>query len=452
MERKGCRALIAVAIMVMVSLTVMLSTIPLDSDGVASSSTHLRVDPVWVTSNTGTIYEKSTGDAVVEIMVETTQKTNGNLQLVVYMRNASGYNSYYIQEKHHNEPDNSNSDSFFYQAMSLNYFTGSNWKQFSGISTYSNAGVFYADFYVCEDTTSYTSLSETTILTLEMRMTATMMYDYTTEIAYDLNGGTGGPSEPTTHTVSSESQLSTVSMGISNATDMSRTDYIFQGWATSKDSTTVFQPGDNISVPTGQTTTLYAIWKEDTVNVTLMDGEEVYRIIAVPRGDIPVLPSDLTKADNTFVGWFEDAGAIVQWDTSKAVSADITLYAGWVPDLRFTTDPVADCKVTELGSGTYMFDATVSKDYSISAASVEWKVYKDDMLQYEATGPYMTCQFTDYGTYSVELKITNSNGVSSTYNEEIVLKEPSNGINAKSIIAIAIVAILVLIVIARMFI
>ena len=447
MNAKRTFALIAVILTVISS---MMMIIPSDSDGEASKSTHLRVNPVWVTSNTGVITERDTGEVVLEVKAETVQYADGSLGLTVYMRNASMYTGYYIQQKQYNEPDDPNSTSFFYQASSMSYYTSSNWRQFAGMSTYSNARVFYADLYICDDVRSYASIPETDTLTLELRMTTTLMYDYTTEIAYDLNGGGGGPTAVTSNSISSETERGTVSMAISNATDMYRERYVFQGWATARDSTTFYQPGQYITVPAGETTTLYAIWKEDTVNVTLMDGDEVYSVLAVPRGDIPVLPSDLTKADNTFVGWFSDEGFNTPWDTSTAVTTNITLYAGWVPDLKFTTDPVADCRITKLSASKYLFDATVSKDYSTSAASVEWKVYKEGSLEYESTGPYMTYQFMDYGTYSVELKITNSNGVSSTYSEQMILEEPREGPSMTAIVAMTVMALLVAIVIGRM--
>lgn len=268
----------------------------------------------------------------------------------------------------------------------------------------------------------------------------------TFSVIFDDNGGSGGPG-----TLSGMSTESSVSFTATPSP--TKEGWRFMGWSTSQGSTVVsIAEGGTVIVTTSNNPRyLYAVWEEDVVVITLMDGSTEYTRMTVTKGTVPVLPSDLTKVDNTFVGWFSDEGFNTQWDTSTAVTTNITLYAGWVPDLKFTTDPVADCRITKLSASKYLFDATVSKDYSTSAASVEWKVYKDDVVKYETTGPYMTYQFTDYGTYSVELKITNSNGVSSTYNEEIVLKEPSDGIDAKGIIAIAIVAILALIVIARMF-
>ena len=111
---------------------------------------------------------------------------------------------------------------------------------------------------------------------------------------------------------------------------------------------------------------------------------------------------------------------------------------------------MADCRITKLSASKYMFDATASRDYSTSAASVDWKVYKGGSLEYESTGPYMTYQFMEYGTYSVELKITNSNGVSSTYSEEMTIEEPYEGPSTTAIVAMTVMILLVAIVIGRM--
>ena len=62
----------------------------------------------------------------------------------------------------------------------------------------------------------------------------------------------------------------------------------------------------------------------------------------------------------------------------------------------------------------------------------------------------MTYQFMDYGTYSVELKITNSNGVSSTYSEQMILEEPREGPSMTAIVAMTVMVLLVAIVIGRM--
>ena len=317
--------------------------------------------------------------------------------------------------------------------------SGYTFKGWADSASATSAVYSYSDSALTDRVSSPGGVSKTIYAVWEKEAT-------TYSVIFHDNGGSGGPG-----TLSDRSTSS--SMTFTATPSPTRAGWKFVGWSESEGSTVIkVVAGGTVTVNSSNNPyNLYAVWEEDVVVITLMDGTTEHSRLTVTKGTVPVLPSDLTKADHTFVGWYEDSGMVSKWDTSRTVSANMTLYAGWVPDLKFTTDPVADCKITKIGVNMYMFDATVSKDYSTSAASVEWKVYKDDVVKYETTGPYMTYQFTDYGTYSVELKITNSNGVSSTYKEEMVMNEPSDGVDAKGIIAIAIVAILALIVIARMF-
>lgn len=448
MERTRFPALFAIAVMVMAASLALVA--PCSDAGVSEyTEGPIYGASVTIAPGNGPVYKMklSYGDTAVFDL----KKADGTLvSQVKYELNSSGelHRSVYNQNNYTRvcaqEKSRDSDITTGYFSWSYGPAAGS-WKEAGGYSSgLSNPMTMYVWFSV----ESYeTQLSINSEYTSKATVSAYMAKNY---VKFNVNGGSGSfeTIEEVTYT---SSPISTASITMPSDVP-TRDGYNFMGWSESKtDTSVIYDASATYDIPAGTSKTLYAIWQQDTVNVTLMDGDEVYMVIPVPRGEVPVLPSDLTKEDNTFVGWFTDAGFNNAWNTATAVTGPVTLYAGWKPDLQFTTDPVADCKVIELGEGVYMFDATVSKDYSTSAASVEWKVYKGDVLQYESTGPYMTCQFTDYGTYSVELKITNSNGVSSTYNEEIVLKEPSDGIDAKGIIAIAIVVILALIVIARMF-
>ena len=97
-----------------------------------------------------------------------------------------------------------------------------------------------------KDNVHYTEYGE---LSFTFTFTYTSLYKYTTEIVYDLNGGSGGPTSSTTYSNTSQTALDTVSMTISTTSDMSRDKYVFAGWATSKGSTVTYQPGKSVSVP-----------------------------------------------------------------------------------------------------------------------------------------------------------------------------------------------------------
>ena len=445
--RAESKMLIA-AFIVMVMAAAIITVLPAEeSEGAASKGQHEKLSPEWVSDEIGILKTKS-GQKIAEITLEFNEHTDGKLSYQIWIRNASMYLSNYIFMKQYNEYGNtSSSASVFYTAMKMEYFEKEMY--FGAYSTGAGGNGFMADFYVVENNDDETPYADSGTLRVDVKYNKSIVYDYTTELKYDLNEGSGGPSSSTEKSVSSETQLGYVAMTVSDAKDMKRDGFVFKGWSKSlSDTTNLIQPGASISVPAGEATTLYAIWAEDTVTVTLMDGDTVYEKRVVRRGAVPTLPSNLTKADSTFVGWFTDEGLTKKWDSSSKATKDMTLYAGWKPDFYFITDPVADCKVTKVSATTYLFDATVSKDYESSAKITSWTVLKGGEAIHESTGPYMTYQFMEYGKYEVQVKLVNDYGVESVHAETITIEEPSS-IDLKSIAIFLIVAVLVVALVVR---
>lgn len=81
---------------------------------------------------------------------------------------------------------------------------------------------------------------------------------WTATLNYNANGGSGAPG-PTTATVTGDSVNLTIS-----GTRPTRTNYRFEGWATSSSATTAqYQPGGTFTVQKGNPTrTLYAVWRK----------------------------------------------------------------------------------------------------------------------------------------------------------------------------------------------
>lgn len=280
----------------------------------------------------------------------------------------------------------------------------------------------------------------------------TSLYKYTTEVAYDLNGGTGGPTSVTSVTDTYASTQTNVSVRISTASDMAKSGYVFAGWATSTSSTTLYKAGAYISVPAGQTTTLHAIWEYESVVVTFMSDGSEYTKVSVKKGETVPMPADPVKSEHIFVGWFEDSGFTIPWDVSTQVTKATTLYAGWKPDLQFITDPVANCEISSLGQGMYMFSAAKSVGYTSSADSITWKVYKDGEVVREVVGGlYFTHQFMEYGSYQVELTITNGEKTD-VFSEDMDIRAPSGeGTDLSGIIALVVLSVLVILIVSRLF-
>ena len=53
---------------------------------------------------------------------------------------------------------------------------------------------------------------------------------------------------------------------------------------------------------------------------------------SIASGNKATAPTDPTKADNTFDGWYSDAGLTEAYDFDTLVYSDITLYAKWIED------------------------------------------------------------------------------------------------------------------------
>lgn len=155
-------------------------------------------------------------------------------------------------------------------------------------------------------------------------------------LAYNMNGGTGGPSDESYGPTTDTSHSFTVS-----ATQPSRSGYQFSGWNTKSDGTgTSYAAGSSVTV--SGTTTLYAQWGSvQTYRLTYdMNGgtggpsDESYGPTTDTSHRFTVSSTKPTLAGYTFVGWGENkteakyiGGDFVTLNTSNPSK---TLYAVWV--------------------------------------------------------------------------------------------------------------------------
>ena len=112
--------------------------------------------------------------------------------------------------------------------------------------------------------------------------------------------------------------------------DPTKENYIFSGWYKEAACTTVwdFEKETVIS-----NVTLYAKWVEAAqacvVTFDTQGGSEVAPLI-VNKGERLMKPTDPTKEDYSFLGWYKDAACTDAWEFSTdIVNGDITLYARW---------------------------------------------------------------------------------------------------------------------------
>ncbi|MBP5410683.1 MAG: InlB B-repeat-containing protein, partial [Lachnospiraceae bacterium] len=170
--------------------------------------------------------------------------------------------------------------------------------------------------------TKDTKVTVSTAHTLYAHWTALSQYT----ISYDANGGSGAPAAQTkTH-----GQALTLS-----STKPTRTGYTFNGWATTKGSSTVaYNPG--ASYTGNADLTLYAVWTAlptYTVSYDANGGSGAPAAQTKKQGEALTLSSTKpTRSGYTFSGWATTKGsstATYQAGASYTGNADLTLYAVW---------------------------------------------------------------------------------------------------------------------------
>lgn len=109
--------------------------------------------------------------------------------------------------------------------------------------------------------------------------------------------------------------------------------YAFAGWYTDAEFTEAY----NFALPVIKDLTLYA--KIDVAKIVTFhsNGGSDVAVAKVADGVAVAQPEEPTKAENVFGGWYTDDGTfLVAYDFSTPVTADIDLYAKWIPSWTVT--------------------------------------------------------------------------------------------------------------------
>lgn len=168
---------------------------------------------------------------------------------------------------------------------------------------------------------SYTTDSDVTLYAQYKENTIT----YT--VKYDANGGTGAPSNQT-KTKGTDLVLSDIKP--------TKEGYIFVNWNTKKDGTgTSYNAGSKYT--TEASVTLYAQYEKElneeetkyTITFYTNDGTTEKSTKVVNKGDKVVKPEEPTREGYTFDGWYDKKENGKEYDFTKEVTSDISLYAYW---------------------------------------------------------------------------------------------------------------------------
>lgn len=125
-------------------------------------------------------------------------------------------------------------------------------------------------------------------------------------------------------------QAVTVEQGktVAKPTDPTKEGNTFDGWYTDKDCTKAF----DFKTAVAGNITLYAKWKIKTYTVTFDSngvGVTPPQAQKVEHGKKATKPAALSVAGHVFKGWFTDKDSKKEFSFDTAITADITLYAGW---------------------------------------------------------------------------------------------------------------------------
>ncbi|MEE3405085.1 MAG: InlB B-repeat-containing protein, partial [Acutalibacteraceae bacterium] len=107
--------------------------------------------------------------------------------------------------------------------------------------------------------------------------------------------------------------------------------YSFAGWFTDSECTSEY----DFSTPLTEDITLYARWLADVAVTFDVQGHGTApETQKIKNGDTATEPSEPSAEGYTFRGWYTDAACTAEYDFSDPVTADITLYARWLVNVK----------------------------------------------------------------------------------------------------------------------
>ena len=220
---------------------------------------------------------------------------------------------------------------------------------------------------------------------------------------YDMNGGSGGPSDQyetatdTTSTVTT--QISTV--------EPTRSGYTFLGWATTSTATkATYSPGDYVNI-TYDDLTLYAVWKANSVTYTLSFSanggsgapSSMSGTTTSTSYTFTIPATEPARSGYTFKGWSTSSSATSASYTSGntiTISSNTTLYAVWYQNLSATSTPSVSGVVGQQYSYTV---STNVAGCTISVSGASWLSVSGTTVSGVPTSP---------GTYDITITIIKS--------------------------------------------
>ncbi len=180
-----------------------------------------------------------------------------------------------------------------------------------------------------------------------------------------------------------------------------KADFVFGGWFTDDNT---FKNQFDAKTPITADITLYAKWDlpDYTVTFDSKGGSEV-KAVKVKKGNTITLPTNPTKVDFAFGGWFTDDNTFKnQFDATTPITANLTLYAKWdLPDYTVTFDSKGGSEVKAVKvkkGGTITLPANPTKaDFVFGGWFTDDNTFKN---QFDAKTP-ITADITLYAKWDL---------------------------------------------------
>lgn len=178
-------------------------------------------------------------------------------------------------------------------------------------------------------------------------------------------------------------------INLTNLNEPTRTGYRFAGWSENKDSETGTTDFENFSIT--KNTTLYAIWKKQSIIKFNTNGGSNIDSIYVDKGGIIENIPIPTKNEYEFIGWYYDNSFDKKYERTDIIKEDeITLYAKWKKNsitAKYSYNgKVWEESVTNTGNYTVKDVPDANKSgYILVGWKYEDKTYaKGSLIEYDA--------------------------------------------------------------------
>ncbi|MDR2537534.1 MAG: InlB B-repeat-containing protein [Treponema sp.] len=182
--------------------------------------------------------------------------------------------------------------------------------------------------------------------------------------------------------------------------------YVFEGWYTEKaGGGTQFTE----KTPINTDITVYAKWVVYLqVTFDADGGSPAKAVVSCPTGATVTLPSDPTRTDYVFEGWYtEKAGGGTQFTEKTPINTNITVYAKWKPYPRVTFDadggsPAETSKTCAPGATVKLPSAPTRESYTFEG----WYMEKDGRGKKFTSSTQVNADITVYAKWKPYPRIT----------------------------------------------